>query len=203
MRHFSTPVMPEPDVAFDLQTIDENDAIDIALLPTGELDEHRVVAPSRRLKELARSQLDEEGENSSLFGDMCDKLFWKYREYGYGVLDDDTVPIPSYVPLGTLGTPMDEQDREILERVRNRKNQDAWIRGRYRRFIHDRRWTQHKAAREEVIRAWYDLVVCNFSFLKVIGGLSEYIDDARVESAVRDIQFESARERARYVDKSR
>ena len=131
--------MPEPDVAFDLRTIDENDAIDIALLPTGELDEHRVVASSRRLKELARSQLEEEWENSSLFGDMCDKLNWKYREYGYGVLDNDTVPIPSYVPLGTLGTPMDEQDRGILERVRNRKNQDAWIRDRYRRFIHDRR----------------------------------------------------------------
>jgi hypothetical protein len=198
--------MPEPDVALDLQTIDENNAIDdidIALMPMGEFDESRVVASSRRPKELARSQLDEEGENSSLFGDMCDKLFWKYREYGYGVLDNVTVPIPSYVPLGTLGTPMDEQDRGILERVRNRKNQDAWIRGRYRRFIHDRRWTQHKAAREEVIRAWYDLVVCNFSFLKVIGGLSEYIDDARVENAVRDIQFESARERARYVDKSR
>ena len=41
--------------------------------------------------------------------------------------------------------------------------------------------------------------MCNFSFLKIIGGLSEYIDDARVESAVRDIQFESARERAKYV----
>ena len=123
MLHFSTPVMPEPDVAFDLRTIDENDAIDIALLPTGELDEHRVVASSRRLKELARSQLDEEGENSSLFGDMCDKLFWKYREYGYGVLDNDTVPIPSYVPLGTLGTPMDEQDRGysnacVIERIK-------------------------------------------------------------------------------------
>ena len=44
--------------------------------------------------------------------------------------------------------------------------------------------------------------MCNFSFLKIIGGLTEYIDDARVESAVRDIQFESARERAKYVDKS-
>ena len=196
--------MVEPDVEFHLQTIDENNDIDVTLSPMGELEECRVVASSRRLKELARSQLDEEGENSSLFGDMCDQLFWKYREYGYGVLDDDdAVPITAYVPLGTLGTPMEEQDREILERVRNRKNQDAWIRDRYRRFINDRRWTQHKAAREEVIRAWYNLVVCNFSFLKVIGGLSEYIDDARVESAVRDIQFESARERARYVDKSR
>ena len=193
----------------DLQTIDENDDdIDVTLPPMamGELEECRVVASSRRprvSKQLARHQLEEEGDKASLFGHMSDQLFRKYREYGYGVLDDDVVPIPSYVPLGTLGTPMDEQDREILERVRNRKNQDAWIRARYRGFIYDRRWTQHKAAREEVICAWYNLVMCNFSFLKVIGGLSEYIDDARVESAVRDIQFESARDRLRYVDKSR
>jgi len=42
----------------------------------------------------------------------------------------------------------------------------------------------------------------SFSFLKIVCGLTEYIDDARVESAVRDIQFETARERAKYVDKS-
>ena len=198
--------MAGPDVAFHLQTIDENDDIDVTLSPMGKLEECRVVASTRRprvSKELARHQLDEEGEKASLFGHMSDQLFRKYREYGYGVLDDDVVPIPSYVPLGTLGTPMEQQDREILEHVRNRKNQDVWMRARYRGFIYDRRWTQHKAAREEVICAWYNLVMCNFSFLKMIGGLSEYIDDARVESAVRDIQFESTRDRARYVDKSR
>jgi len=96
-------------------------------------------------------------------------------------------------------TGLEERDMNILEHVRNKKNQDAWIRGRYREFIYDRRWTQHKAARQEVVYAFYDLIMCNWSFLKIIGGLSEYIDDARVESAVRDIQFESARERAKYV----
>ena len=117
-----------------------------------------------------------------MFGYTCSTLCRKWRATG---LD-----------------PMEERDRNILEHVRNKKNQDAWIRDRYRQFIYDRRWTQHKAARECVVDAWYDVVMCNSSFLKLIGGLSEYIDDARVESAVRDIQFESARERAKYVDKS-
>ena len=141
-RHFSTHTMAGPDVAFHLQTIDENDDIDVTLSPMGKLEECRVVASTRRprvSKELARHQLDEEGEKASLFGHMSDQLFRKYREYGYGVLDDDVVPIPSYVPLGTLGTPMEQQDREILEHVRNRKNQDVWIRARYRGFIYDRR----------------------------------------------------------------
>ena len=135
-----------------------------------------VEASPQRLKELAQRQLDEEGAACHLFGYTCITLCRKWRATG-----------------------LEERDMNILEHVRNKKNQDAWIRGRYREFIYDRRWTEHKAAREEVIYAFYDLIMCNFSFLKIIGGLTEYIDDARVESAVRDIQFESARERAKYV----
>jgi len=134
---------------------------------------------SKQLKEVARIQLDEEGAAGHLFGYTCSTLCRKWRATG-----------------------LEERDMNILEHVRNKKKQNAWIRGRYRTFIEDRRWTNHKSAREEVIYAYYDLIMCNFSFLNVIGGLSAYIDDARVESAVRDIQFESSRERAKYVDKS-
>ena len=134
---------------------------------------------SKQLKELAQRQLDEEGAAGHLFGYTCSTLCRKWRATG-----------------------LEERDMNILEHVRNKKNQDAWIRGRYRTFIEDRRWTQHKHARQEVIYAWYDVIMSSFSFLKIVCGLTEYIDDARVESAVRDIQFETARERAKYVDKS-
>jgi len=179
LRNAKITVPGAPDCFMRIELPDRHVRFRIVTLAT-----NRKAISSKRLKELelAQSQLDEEGTNSHLFGNMCNMLFRKWRATGL--------------------EPMEERDRNILEHVRNKKNQDVWIRGRYRTFIDDRRWTQHKAAREEVIYAWYDLVMCNFSFLKVIGGLSEYIDDARVESAVRNIQFETARERAKYVDKS-
>src|SRR6056300_525596 len=78
---------------------------------------------SKQLKEVARIQLDEEGAACHLFGYTCSTLCRKWRATGL--------------------EPMEERDRNILEHVRNKKKQDAWIRSRYRQFIYDRRWTNH------------------------------------------------------------
>jgi hypothetical protein len=134
---------------------------------------------SKQLKEVARIQLDEEGAACHLFGYRCNTLFRKWRSTG---LD-----------------PMEERDRA---NVRNKKNQDAWIRSRYRNLSTIGAGRIINLREKKLYMRGMISSCATSAFCKVIGGLSEYIDDARVESAVRDIQFESARERAKYVDKS-